>query len=408
MADEQVIDAEYTEQDQPTTAVATRPDAGGMQIIEGHNPVEALQTAQKLVGYMQQQCTGPAYISNIQGRQYPKVEWWTTAGASLQLFPVEESCRRIDRRDGSYGYEAKIGVYRSGQLVTRGSAICMNSENNWGNRDEYAVRSMAITRATAKAYRIGLSFLAVLAGLEPTPSEEVPPQGFNKPATQTPTHGSQQQTPPRQQQQAPQQQNQQSGEIDNPYQTIIKEAKVAKTGTGAKGPWTLYAIIDVMGVEFRTFDATNYETAQHIIDSCEGQALIGWSSGKYGKNLDSIESYTDQPQGTDAPPAPQQQQPKDKDPWDNVHLIPPKEGDQEEDTVLIESVDSRTVQGKDGPKTVWGLNTNKGRVGTMTQVVAEIAESVAGTGELMTITYIYDRRGPLATLIKGAAEDAPW
>jgi len=37
---------------------------------------------------------------------------------------------------------------------------------------------MAITRATAKAYRIGLSFLATFAGLEPTPAEEITQNDF--------------------------------------------------------------------------------------------------------------------------------------------------------------------------------------------------------------------------------------
>ena len=39
---------------------------------------------------------------------------------------------------------------------------------------------MAITRASGKAYRIPLSFLAVMAGLEATPAEEIPVVGHSR------------------------------------------------------------------------------------------------------------------------------------------------------------------------------------------------------------------------------------
>ena len=54
--------------------------------------------------------------------------------------------------------------------------MCSNREERWRNADEYAIKSMSITRASGKAYRIPLSFLAVMAGLEVTPAEEMPPE----------------------------------------------------------------------------------------------------------------------------------------------------------------------------------------------------------------------------------------
>ena len=48
---------------------------------------------------------------------------------------------------------------------------------------------MAITRASWKSYRIPLSFLAVMAGLEVTPAEEMPPVEQTQPIPeQTRTH----------------------------------------------------------------------------------------------------------------------------------------------------------------------------------------------------------------------------
>ena len=143
------------------------------------NPIEALQKAQTVVQWMAEKCKGPAYISMIQGRQYPKVDWWTTVGMSLGLFPVEVSNDRI-RDQEDICYLAVVEVRHGDQLVTRASAICSSKEEPWADRDEHAIRSMAATRATGKAFRIGLSGLAVLAGLEPTPAEEMPAAMVNK------------------------------------------------------------------------------------------------------------------------------------------------------------------------------------------------------------------------------------
>jgi hypothetical protein len=43
----------------------------------------------------------------------------------------------------------------------------------WGARPEYARRSMAVTRAAGKAYRLTLAWIMALAGFESTPAEEM-------------------------------------------------------------------------------------------------------------------------------------------------------------------------------------------------------------------------------------------
>ena len=135
--------------------------------------VAALKQAETMVKYLAAKCDNAQFIAHISGKKYPKVEWWTTVGAGFGLFPVEESCTRLDR-DEETAYEAVVSVKRSGEIVSRGSAMCSSKENRWRGRDEYAIRSMAVTRATGKAYRIAFSFLAVMAGLEGTPAEEIP------------------------------------------------------------------------------------------------------------------------------------------------------------------------------------------------------------------------------------------
>lgn len=165
------------------TEVVKRENVDDLEVQEGRfdladveDPTAGLEQARKLVTYMADKCQGAEYIASIQGKKYPKVDWWTTVGGGLGLFPREESCEKLNR-PGETAYEATVGVYNGDQLVTRASAICSSEERTWSGRDEYAIRSMAITRATGKAYRIGLSFLPVMAGLEPTPAEEMPNRG---------------------------------------------------------------------------------------------------------------------------------------------------------------------------------------------------------------------------------------
>jgi hypothetical protein len=137
------------------------------------DPEQAFIEAQRIVSVVAQRCTGPGYLVNIKGKQYPKIEWWTTVSASLGLFPRVLYSKRLDR-DGEVAYEAKVEVYRNGQIIASGEAMCSNQESRWQHADEYAIKSMSITRASGKAYRIPLSFLAVMAGLEVTPAEEMP------------------------------------------------------------------------------------------------------------------------------------------------------------------------------------------------------------------------------------------
>ncbi len=142
-------------------------------MLFSEDPETAFQQAEALVRVVSRRCSGPAYIANIRGKQYPKIEWWTTVSASLGLFPQVVHAKRLERPD-EIAYEARVEVYRNGQVIASGEAMCSNRESRWQTADEYAIKSMAITRASGKAYRIPLSFLAVMAGLEVTPAEEMP------------------------------------------------------------------------------------------------------------------------------------------------------------------------------------------------------------------------------------------
>jgi len=138
----------------------------------------------------------------INNKKYVRVEGWSTLGAMLGVTPREVSTTMHE--DGTF--EAMVEIVRSdGQVIGRGSAICGMDEPTWANRKAYARRSMAITRATGKAFRLSYSWIMTLAGYEATPAEEVvdaesrsviendvdkdfPPQSEAAPASKMPAH----------------------------------------------------------------------------------------------------------------------------------------------------------------------------------------------------------------------------
>ena len=58
------------------------------------------------------------------------------------------------------------------------------NESRWAKAEDYAVRSMAATRATSKALRQPLGFVMTMAGFDTTPAEEMPVPS-DEPATAT-------------------------------------------------------------------------------------------------------------------------------------------------------------------------------------------------------------------------------
>ncbi|TPE39469.1 hypothetical protein [Pontibacter mangrovi] len=111
---------------------------------------------------------------NIQGKEYVNVEGWQYAGSRLGILPVVEHVVNIST-DDEIKYQAKVNLLdlRSQQVVGAGFAICSNKEQGKKYYQEFAIASMAQTRAIGKAYRNILAWVIRAAGYEPTPSEEM-------------------------------------------------------------------------------------------------------------------------------------------------------------------------------------------------------------------------------------------
>lgn len=159
------------------------------------DPTQMVETAGAQAEALKRVIDDRGLYSVIQGRKYITVAGWQTLGAMVGVFPIVVWTRptpdfqapvwefyrdgsRNKRRlvqDGQGGWESRVEARRpDGQVIGAAESECRWDETTWRNRDSYALRSMAQTRATSKALRIPLGFIVELAGYVGTPEEEMP------------------------------------------------------------------------------------------------------------------------------------------------------------------------------------------------------------------------------------------
>lgn len=116
-------------------------------------------------------------FTDIRGKNYVNVEGWQIAGAFTGVFPIVEKVENLSEGN-FYKYRAEVTLRdKDNNIVGSGMAICTNKEAGKTRFDEYAVASMAQTRAVGKAFRMKIGWLLKIAGYETTPAEEMPQEG---------------------------------------------------------------------------------------------------------------------------------------------------------------------------------------------------------------------------------------
>lgn len=114
----------------------------------------------------------PPLIMN--GRRYLEYHHWMTIGKFYHV-----TIRTLDAQpceiDGVKGFHAKAEVIdeKTGIIVGGAEAYCFRDESNWAKKPLFQLASMAQTRAASKALANKFRFVAIVAGYEGTPSEEM-------------------------------------------------------------------------------------------------------------------------------------------------------------------------------------------------------------------------------------------
>ena len=164
------------------------PESGELAVYEpapapnlfSPDPEQALKRMAELATPLADVIEAKKLYATISGRRHITAEGWTTLGGMLGVVPVVCWTRPNETGDG---YVARVEARTlDGRIVGAAESECSRVESKWKNRDPYAIRSMAQTRAIGRALRAPLGQIVVLAGYEPAGAEEIP----NEPETTAP------------------------------------------------------------------------------------------------------------------------------------------------------------------------------------------------------------------------------
>ena len=137
-----------------------------------NSPAQMTKMANTLKAYV---VKNKLYVE-IKDKNYVMVEGWQFAGGLLGFSPDIVEVKNMTP-DGTKNYKwfAKAEIIRNkdDKKVGSGYALCSKEEYKKRSFDEYAILSMAQTRAIGKAFRNLIGWVMKLAGYEPTPAEEM-------------------------------------------------------------------------------------------------------------------------------------------------------------------------------------------------------------------------------------------
>ena len=131
-------------------------------ILEG-DPERQIEYAQKASRALMQIIESKPKKVMISGEQYIEYEDWQILGRFYGATVGIEWTKPVVVNGKTWGYEARALVYRGETVISAAEAMCTRSERNWARRDEFMLRSMAQTRASAKALRNVFAWVAVMA-----------------------------------------------------------------------------------------------------------------------------------------------------------------------------------------------------------------------------------------------------
>lgn len=137
-------------------------------------PEEVLKEAAKAAAALRDVIESKPNKVVINGKTYPTHEDWLTVARFFGVTVTTRETKYIERgRVRGYEAYAEAILASTGQVVGAGEMECLDDESKWSDKPLFQLRSMAQTRAQAKALRSIFSWVVVLAGYAPTPAEEM-------------------------------------------------------------------------------------------------------------------------------------------------------------------------------------------------------------------------------------------
>lgn len=144
------------------------------QPLQEFNPIKQVEQAKIAAQALMSVISQKAKPVKFNDEQYLEFEDWQTVAQFYNHTVGTDWTKEVREKDLIVGYDAKSILYdRNGLIVGGAESGCYKDEPNWKNKPLFQLKSMAQTRAMAKALRSKFGFVAVLAGFKPTPAEEM-------------------------------------------------------------------------------------------------------------------------------------------------------------------------------------------------------------------------------------------
>lgn len=108
-------------------------------------------------------------------RRRESTEWdeWKTRDVLHAHWRHHKRLLNVRAIGGAYGFKARFQATKNGAGVGWGEGRCTRGEPSKVNQEDFALSSMAQTRAQSRALGAPLKFVVKLAGYETTPAEEL-------------------------------------------------------------------------------------------------------------------------------------------------------------------------------------------------------------------------------------------
>jgi len=170
-ADGTVRDIDGPLNDEPRALVIREPD----RLATAPTPKAMIAFATDMATALKDIVERQQLFTTIRGKKYPHVEAWMTIARMDNVVCREVPDGIVALEDGSYEATVELIRLADGLVIGRGSAICgAPNDGEWTGRAAHMKRSMAVTRATSRAFRQQYSWIMALAGYQPTPADEMP------------------------------------------------------------------------------------------------------------------------------------------------------------------------------------------------------------------------------------------
>ena len=140
-------------------------------------PAERLQAATEIADVLTNVIEQKKLYVAIQGRRHVLAEGWQVLASLMQVGLETEWTRPLYLEDSKavWGYEARVlARSKDGQVLGSAESMCTRAERQWSDRDDFALRSMAQTRAVSRTLRQCIGFIVKLSGFDATPADEMP------------------------------------------------------------------------------------------------------------------------------------------------------------------------------------------------------------------------------------------